>query len=109
MEHFDATGRVVLYVPARELRDIFNALEIARKGRQGFLTRKRGWTGTRRPAHLPVGSRSVLWLYYMPNGWLPATAHVYLARGGQVIGEPDPKELRIDQLVLKPDPWDFAE
>ena len=35
--------------------------------------------------------------------------HVYLARGGQVIGEPDPKQLRIDQLVLKSQPSDFAE
>ena len=50
-----------------------------------------------------------MWAYYMPNGWALATAHVYLARGGQVIGEPDPKQIRIDQLVLKPDPSAFAE
>ena len=57
-------------VPVRELRDIFNALEIARKGRAGFLLRRRLWTGSRRPEHLHTGSRSVLWAYYMPNGWL---------------------------------------
>ena len=100
---------MVLNVPARELRDLFNALEIARKGREGFLTRRRTWTGTRRPPHLPPGTRSVMWAYYMPNGWLLAMAHVYLARGGQVIGEPDPKEIWIDQLVLKPLPPGFAE
>ena len=105
----DPAEQVVLHIPAQELRDIFNALEIARKGREGFLTRKRGWTGTRRPEHLPPRSRSIMWLYYMPNRWLLAIAHVYLARGGQVIGEPDPKQLRIDQLVLKPLPTDSAE
>ena len=96
-------------VPVRELRDIFNALEIARKGREGFLTRRRAWTGTRRPDHLPPGSRSVLWAYYMPNGWLLAMAHVYLGRGGQVIGEPDPKVIRIDDLVLRSPSTDFEE
>ena len=109
MEHLDADERVVLNIPARELRDIFNALEIARKGREGLLIRRRTWTGTRRPRHLSSGSRSVMWGYYMPNGWLLAIAHVYLARGGQVISEPDPKEISIDQLVLRPYLSDFAE
>ena len=38
----------------------------------------------------------------MPNGWLVAIAHVYLARGGQVIGEPDPKMLHIGQVIFTP-------
>ena len=101
MQYLEADDQVILRVPERELRDIFNALEIARKSRAGFLLRRRSWTGSRRPAHLHTGSRSVLWAYYMPNGWLVAIAHVYLARGGEVIGEPDPKEMRIDQLVLQ--------
>ena len=85
-------------------------MEIARKGRERVLVRERVWSSRQRPRHLPVGSHSVIWHYYIPhNGWLLATAHVYLARGGQVIGEPDPKQLRIDQLVLKPLPTDFAE
>ena len=50
-----------------------------------------------------------MWSYYMPNGWLLAMAHVYLARGGEVIGEPDPKEIRIDQLVLRLLPPGFTE
>ena len=92
------------------MRDLFNALEIARKGRERVLVRERVWSSRQRPRHLPVGSQSVIWHYYVPhNRWLLATAHVYLARGGAVIGEPDPKQIRIDQLVLKPDPSAFAE
>lgn len=87
----------------RELRDLFNALEIARKGRQGRLIRQVSWTGSRRPAHLPVGSRSRTWVYYIPNSdRVVAIAHVYLARGGQVIGEPDPKMLHIGQVIFTP-------
>ena len=101
---------VTIKIPVRELRDLFNALEIARKGRERVLVRERVWSSRQRPRHLPVGSQSVIWHYYVPqNRWLLAIAHVYLARGGQVIGEPDPKQIRIDQLVLKPDPSAFAE
>ena len=99
----------IIEVPVQELRDIFNALEIARKGRQRILKRERVWSGKRRPRHLHTGSRSVTWHYRLPhNNWLLAVAHVYLERGGQVVGQPDPKEIRIDELVLKPMNSDYG-
>ena len=92
-----------IYVSARELRDIFNALEIARKGRDGTLERRIAWAGTRRPRHAPVGTRSRIWHYYLPhNGWRLAVAHVYIERGGRAIGQPDPKEIKIDELAIRP-------
>ena len=46
----------------------------------------------------------------MPNnGWQLAVAHVYLARGGQLIGEPDPKMLHIDEVRFSPMESDFDE
>ena len=96
-------------VPKRELRDIFNALEIARKGRERILERRRVWAGSQRPRHLPRGSQSIMWAYYVPhNDWKLAVAHVYLARGGSPFGEPDPKEIRIEELVLRPMNSDYS-
>ena len=95
-------GYTTITVPSQEMRDIFNALEIARKGRERILTRKVIRSSTRRPRHLPPGSRSIVWGYYVPhNDWRLAVAHVYLGRGGRLLSQPDPKELRIDELVLK--------
>ncbi len=94
----------IITLPKQELRDIFNAMEIASKGRERFLIRKPAWGGARRPRHLSVGSRSRIWMYFVPTNppWLLAIAHVYLERGGARIGEPDPKEIRIDELILRP-------
>jgi hypothetical protein len=95
-------GNVIIRLPERELRELFNALEIAKKGKERFLIRKPDWIGRRRPRHLPVGSRSRIWLYFMPhNSWLLAVAHLYLERG-MPTGEPDPKEMRIDDVILRP-------
>ena len=89
---------------AQEIRDIFNAMEIARKARRKILDREVVWISRRVPRHLPRGSRSVVWRYRLPNNnWALAVAHVYLGRGGQLLSEPDPKELRIDQLILRPE------
>ena len=102
-------GYTTITVPKQELRDIFNALEIARKGRERILERRRVWAGSQRPRHLPRGSQSIMWAYYVPhNDWKLAVAHVYLARGGSPFGEPDPKEIRIDELVLRPMNSDYS-
>ena len=96
-------GNVIIRVPVQELRDIFNALDIARKGRRGVLERRVNWTGSHRPRHLPVGSISRTWLYFVPNtDYLVATAHIYLGRGGRLLGEPDPKLLHLGQVFFTP-------
>lgn len=93
---------ITIRVPAQELRAIFNAMEIALKGRRGTLRREVAKRGKVRPQHLPPGSRSLLWAYFVPhNNWKLALAHVYLGRGGRLLSEPDPKSLWIEELHLR--------
>ena len=97
------SGQHITEMPAQELRSIFNAMDIARKGRQRILDREVVWIGRKVPQHLPRGSRSVVWKYRLPNNnWAVAVAHVYLGRNGQLLSQPDPKELRIDELIMLP-------
>lgn len=93
----------IIEITAQEIRDIFNAMEIARKARRRILRREVVWIGRTVPRHLPRGSRSIVWRYRLPNNnWALALAHVYLGRGGRLLTEPDPKEIRIDNLTLRP-------
>ena len=96
---FPLRGYITIRAPAQELRAIFNAMEIALKGRRGILRREVARRSIGRPGHLPPGSRSLLWAYFVPhNNWKLALAHVYLGRGGQLLSEPDPKSLWIEEL-----------
>jgi len=93
--------RRIVELPVEEMKQLFNALEIAKKGREGVLQRKPEWTGQRRPRHLRVGSRSKTWSYTVPhNGWKLAIAHIYLERGIPR-GAPDPKVMWIDEVIFK--------
>jgi hypothetical protein len=103
-DHGILTSRhIIIRLSQQELREIFNAMEVAKKGREGFLIRRAVWHGNRRPKHLPVGSLSTTWYYYVAsNNWPLAMTHTYILRGGTPVGEPDPKEIRIDEVVLRP-------
>ena len=82
------------------LRQLFNALAIAEKARDGYFTTRLIWQGRRIPQHLALGSISQMWEYVNREGRPFAKAHQYRDPSNRPIGLPDPKYLRIDDVIL---------
>lgn len=78
-------------VTLAELRQLFDALEIESKVREGSISQREFWEGK--------GGRSRVVEYILTNRWILAIAHQWRMPGG-VWSKPDPKWLHVDSVTL---------
>ena len=87
-------------VSADLLRRLFDALDIFAKVGRGLFTARLYWQSRNTPSHLLRGSVSQIWEYLDASGTAFTRVHEYRDPAGQVIGRPDPKYLRIQEITL---------
>lgn len=74
-----------------ELRQLFDALQIEAKVREGSISQREYWVAERRPSRVVE--------YILPNRWILGIAHQWRRSGG-VWSKPDPKWLHVDNVTL---------
>ncbi|MBI2872904.1 MAG: hypothetical protein HYY00_06950 [Chloroflexi bacterium] len=82
------------------MRQLFDAMQIFDKVREGYFSARLFWQSKGTPSHLERGSASQMWEYVSPRGIVFARVHEYRDSRGNIIGRPDPKYFRIDQVTL---------
>ena len=87
-------------VPKELLRRLFDAMDMFAKVDAGLFSAKLYWQGKTAPSHLPLGSSSQIWEYVNREGRMFARVHCYRDATGGLIGRPDPKYLRINEVAL---------